>query len=74
MGVGAFASVADKAEAHILRVDASEIGNKALIAEVEAAAPGHKVARIQRTGSAVVNGETVNLPENNQAVITLVRK
>lgn len=74
VGVGAFASVVDKAEAHVVRADANEIGNKALIAEVTAFVPGHRVARIQRTGSAVINGETVNLPETNQAVVTLVRK
>ena len=74
VGVGAFASVASMSEAHLVRADANEIGNKALIKEVEEFAPGKRVARIQRTGSAKINGNVVNLPDANVAVVTLVRK
>lgn len=74
VGVGAFAHVAGKAEIHMVRADAGEVNNRAIIAEAAEHAPTHMVAKIQRTGSAVVNGQTVNLAERGIALVTLVKK
>ena len=56
-----------------IRRQANEKGNKGLIEEAAETFPTHKVARIQRTGSAVLNGKQYNLRDNNIAVVTLVR-
>lgn len=74
VGVGAFASVAGKAEIHFVRETSDGVGNKTIIAEAAEHAPTHRVAKIQRTGSALINGETVNLAERKLAVVTLIAK
>ncbi len=64
MGGPAFSSI---------RVKASEVGNKAIIAEAKEAYPNYKVAKIQRSGSAEIKGKRYNLPENDVALVTLVK-
>jgi len=72
---GSFAHYdSEVAQITVLRRDASELGNKAMIAEAAEIYPTHMVAKIQRTGSAKVNGLLVGLPESNAAVVTLVKK
>lgn len=74
VGVGAFAHVAGKAEISMVRADAGEVNNSAIITEASTYAPTHRVAKIQRTGYATLNGEEVYLPEARLAVVTLVAK
>lgn len=74
IGVGAFAHVAGKSEIHMVRADAGSVNNKTILDEAAEHAPTHNVARIQRSGSAVINGETINVAERGIAVVTLVRK
>lgn len=75
VGVGAFSHYDPKlAEITVVRAAASELGNRGMIAEAAEVYPTHAVAKIQRTGSATINGKTVNLAERNLAVVTLVSK
>lgn len=74
VGVGAFAHVAGSAEITMVRADAGEVNNSAIISEASTYAPTHRVAKIQRTGYATLNGEEVYLPEARLAVVTLVAK
>lgn len=69
MGGPAMASVT------LIRDDVTEnVGNKEIIAEAASRWPTHKVARIKRRGEIVLNGEKVNLPAKQLAVVTLVKK
>lgn len=74
IGGPAFASVAGKTEFSVLCRDAQEIGNKAILATFAQELPTHRVSKIQRTGSAKVNGVELDLKANNFAVVTLTRK
>lgn len=74
MGMGSFAHVAAQAEVTLVRDDASEVNNSALIAEASQVVPTHRVAKIQRTGYAVIDGQEIYLPEARKAVVTLVKK
>lgn len=75
VGGGAFAHYdPTQSQISVLRRDANELGNKAMIAEAAVDFPTHKVERIQRTGAAKINGFQVDLPGSNVAVVTLVRK
>jgi hypothetical protein len=75
MGGPAFSHYnSDSPEIVTIRRDATEVGNKAMIAEARKVFPTHKVARIQRTGKAVLNGKTYDLPKNKIAVIHLVKE
>lgn len=51
-----------------------ETKTSAIKAEAESLWPTHKVAKIRRRGSEVINGSEVDLPANNLAVVTLVKK
>lgn len=73
LGVGSFAHYdRSKSEITVVRTDASALGNRGMIAEAREVYPTHKVAKIQRTGSATINGETIKLAERNIAVVTLI--
>lgn len=76
VGVGAFAHYNSKqAEITVVRQNTTgQIGNKEIIAEAREFYPTHTVAKIRRTGSAIVNGQDTNLPESKIAVVTLIAK
>jgi hypothetical protein len=76
VGVGAFAHYnAKQAEITVVRQNTTgQVGNKEIIAEARELYPTHTVAKIRRTGSAVVNGQNTNLPESKIAVVTLIAK
>jgi len=76
IGVGAFAHYNSKqAEITVVRQNTTgSVGNKEIIAEARQFYPTHTVAKIRRTGSAVVNGQDTNLPESKIAVVTLIAK
>lgn len=74
IGAGAFAHVADRKEVTMVRDDAGEASNKAIIAEAATHAPNHRVARIQRTGIAQIGDDLIDLAEANKALVTLVSR
>lgn len=57
-----------------VRQDSNQIGTRALIAEATQAFPKHRVAKIQRKGTAGLNGRTVDLEKANLSVITFVER
>lgn len=57
-----------------VRKDANQKNNKALLDEAASVYPTHRVAKIQRTGKAKLNGNVYDLAKNNLAVVTLVKK
>lgn len=73
-GGPSFAHVASNEVIKIARRDASEVNNAGLMAEIASEFPDHKIAQIKRSGSDVVNGLSVDIAQNNIAVVTLVKK
>lgn len=74
IGTGAFASVTGKAEVTMVREDAGTVGNKQILAEAAEHAPGHRVAKIQRTGIAQIGDDLIDLAEAKLALVTLVSR
>lgn len=72
IGVGAFASIASESQAYLVRE--ADAGNKQIIAEVEEYLPTHRVAKIQRTGSAKINGKNTVLADAGIALVTITKK
>lgn len=75
MGPGAFSHYDPKAKQFsVIRRNAGEIGTRGLIAEAQVVYPTHRVAKVNRTGTAEIGGLNVNLAQSGVAVITLVAK
>lgn len=74
IGAGAFAHVTGRTEVTMVREDAGEISNKAIIAEAAEHAPAHRVSKIQRTGLAQIGDDLIDLAEAKLALVTLVSR